>query len=343
MVMKSLVVRVLVAAIAVNLFLSFPQAAHAMNTKTSFCKSMLQDIKTIDATGVKIFNQYTKDYSVARKSGTIDENLTQTRSLLELYENDRTLFLRALESKKCFTATEILNLEGSLANAEADAISVKSWLDVLIGIPGKKFYSSYLELPKYLAKPIAWNFCEKKGVKYKTLTCKTHEGKLRWVDSSYTPSETSTPGWPTDFIEGKVNLIEAKKRIRKYFEENSVVAGTNGAASVDFMKRTSYPGLFNFEAEPKLTACKDFAALQDKAGSFKIKYVLSEDNIKPDPDWVISDGSQGSLIVNQKFQGQVFSVPVRIEISQGDWSDPGTFAYRHVALIDGIVYRFSAC
>ena len=304
---------------------------------------MLQDIKNLDATGLKIFTQYSKDYSLARKTGLTADNLIQTRSLLELYENDRTLFLRALESKKCFSATEILNLEGSLANAEADAISVKSWIEVMTGIPGQKFYSSYLELPKYLAKPTAWNFCEKKGAKFKSLTCKTYQGKLRWVDAAYSPNQQSTPSWPTDFIDGQVNMIEAKKRILKYFEENSVVASTSGAVSVDFMKRSSYPGLFDFDAEPKITACRDFAALQDKAGSFKIKYVVSGENIKPDPDWVITDSSRGELIVNQKFKGQVFSLPVRIEISQGDWSDPGTFSYRHVALINGVVYRFSAC
>ena len=319
------------------------QPAAALNTKTSFCKSMLQDIKNLDATGLKIFTQYSKEYSLARKTGLTADNLIQTRSLLELYENDRTLFLRALESKKCFSATEILNLEGSLANAEADAISVKSWIEVMTGIPGQKFYSSYLELPKYLAKPTAWNFCEKKGAKSKSLTCKTYQGKLRWVDAAYSPNQQSTPSWPTDFIDGQVNLIEAKKRILKYFEENSVVASTSGAVSVDFMKRSSYPGLFDFDAEPKITACRDFAALQDKAGSFKIKYVVSGENIKPDPDWVITDSSRGELIVNQKFKGQVFSLPVRIEISQGDWSDPGTFSYRHVALINGVVYRFSAC
>jgi hypothetical protein len=163
------------------------------------------------------------------------------------------------------------------------------------------------------------------------------------VDSVKSTSQSESPGWPTDFIDGQVNMIEAKKRIVQYFEENSAAAGANGATSVEFMKRTAYPGLFNFESEPKLTACKDFSALQDKAGSFKIKYVVAQENIKPDPNWVISDGSHGELIVNQVFKGQVFSVPVRVEISQGDWSDPGSFAYRHVALINGNVYRFSAC
>jgi len=335
---------VLVTALLLTVYAGFAiQPANALNTKTSFCKSMLLDVKNHDTAGLKIFNQYSKEYALARKSGLTEDNLAQTRSLLELYENDRSLFLRALESKKCFTATEILNLESALSNSEDDAISVKSWIDVLTGIPGKKFYYIYLELPKYLSKPLAWNFCDKKGAKYKTLTCKTNEGKLRWVDVSYSPNQPSTPSWPTDFIDGQVNLIEAKKRILKYFEENSVVASTTGAISVDFMKRTSYPGLFDFDAEPKLTACRDFAALQDKAGSFKIKYVVSEENIKPDPDWVITDSSKGELIVNQKFKGQVFSLPVRIEISQGDYSDLGKFSYRHVAIINGVVYRFSGC
>jgi hypothetical protein len=319
------------------------EPASALNTKSSVCKSMLQEIKKIDAVGLKIYNQYSKDYEIARKSNAIEDNMTQTRSLLELYENDRSLFKRALESKKCFSTTEIKNLEVELSNAEADALTVKSWIDVQIGIPGKKFYTNYLELPKFITKPGAWKFCEKKGVKYKTLTCKINEGKLQWIDSAYSPSTPTEPSWPTDYIEGKVNLFEAKKRIIKYFEDNSLAAGTNGSTSIDFMKRTSYPGLFNFDIEPKLTACREFAALQDKAGAFKIKYVVAEENIKPDPDWVISDGLRGELIVNKKFIGQVFSVPVRIEISQGDWSDPGTIAYRHVALINGEVFRFSAC
>ena len=304
---------------------------------------MLNDIKKIDSVGMKLWTNYSRDYEVARKSGLTEGNLIQTRTLLDLYENDRTLFLRALESRKCFTSTEINNLEMSLDNVTADAVSVKSWIDAGIGIPGKNFYSSYVVLPKYLSQPRAWNYCEKKGAKSKSLTCKTYEGKLRWIEVGFDPKNVGEPSWPTDFIDGKVNLIEARKRITNYFNDNSIVASTNGAAFVDFMKRTSYPGLFNFESEPKLTACKDFAALQDKAGAFKIKYVVAQENIKPDPQWVISDGSRGELIVNQEFKGQIFSVPVRIEISQGDWSDPGTFAHRHVALIDGSVYRFSAC
>lgn len=341
--MKSLVIRALLSAITVSLFFSSPQSANALNSKTSFCKSMLIDIKNLDSTGKALFNQYAKDYESARKLGTTESNLLQTRSLLELYENDRSIFLRALEAKKCLTKTEIANLEESLANSQADALTVKSWIDVMTGIPGKKYYSGYLDLPKYLTTPQNWKLCEKKGSKYKTMVCKTYEGKLRWVNTIKSVETSTTPSWPTNFIDGQVNLIEAKSRITKYFEDNSIVAGTNGAASVDFMKRTAYPGLFNFDAEPKLTACRDFAALQDKAGALRIKYVVNLDEVKPDPDWVISDGSRGELIVNQKFNGQIFSIPVRIEISQGDWSDPGKFSFRHVAIIDGVVYRFSAC
>ena len=337
--------KVLVVSLILSVVFTFSnhEFASALNAKSSFCKSMLIDIKNFDTAGVKLFNQYSKEYKLARKSGLTEDNLAQTRSLLELYENDRSLFSRALESKRCFTPTEILNLESQLSNSSDDAVSVKSWIDVLTGIPGKKFYSSYLELPKYLAKPIVWNFCDKKGAKFKPLTCKTFEGKLRWVDDSYSPNQPSIPSWPTDFIDGQVNLIEAKRRISKYYEDNSIVASTNGPASVEFMKRTSYPGLFNFDVEPKLTACKDFAALQDSAGTLKIKYVVNLDGIKPDPDWVISDGSKGELLLNQKFAGQIFSVPVRIEISQGDFSNPGSFAFRHLAVIKGDVYRFSGC
>ena len=323
--------------------LSSSAEVQALNSKTSFCKSMLIDVKKIDSVGMKLWSNYSRDYGVARKSELTEDNLIQTRTLLELYENDRTLFLRALESRKCFTSTEINNLKMFLNNTTADAVSVKSWIDVGLGIPGKKFYSSYIELPKYLSQPMSWNYCEKKGAKYKTLTCKTYEGKLRWVEAGFNPKNVGEPTWPTDYIDGKVNLIEAKKRIAKYYEDNSTAFNTNSSAALDFMRRTSYPGLFNFDIDPKLTACKDFAALQDKASAFKVKFVTLKENIKPDQDWVIPDGTHGELIVNQKFKGQVFVVPLRAEISQGDWSDPGTFGNRHVAIIDGDVYRFSAC
>lgn len=334
----------LIAIITIGLvLLASSTEAQALNSKTTFCKSMLLDVKKIDAEGLQLWSDYSSQYNIARKSGTTEDNLNQTRTLLYLYENDRSLFLRALESRKCFTTTEIANLEMSLSNVSADAISVKSWIDVGTGIPGKKFYTSYLDLPKYLAKPMGWNFCEKKGAKYKTLTCKTYQGKLRWVEAGFDPNNLGEPTWPTDFIDGKVNLIEARKRIVKYYEDNSTAFNTNSTAAVEFMRRTSYPGLFNFDTDPKLTACRDFAALQDKAGAFKVKFTALQENIKPDPDWVLSDGTHGELLVNQKFAGQVFIVPVRAEISQGDWSDPGTYNNRHVAIIDGVVYRFSAC
>jgi len=335
--------RIFTVCLASFLVFSMALPVNALNTKTSFCKSMLADIRSLDAMGKSLFAKYSREYAVARNSNILSDNLLQSRTLLELYENDRSIFIRALESKKCFTATEVLNLNESLNNSTSDSVSVKSWIDVGMGIPGRKFYRSYLDLVKYVTTPQAWNYCEKKSSKYKSLVCKIYKGELRWVDTSVSENMTTTVNWPTDFIDGQVNLIEAKNRIIKYFEENSIVASANGAVSVEFMKKTSYPGLFNFDIEPKLTACKDFIALQDKAGAFKIKYVVNIEGIKPDPDWVLSDGLRGELIVNQKFKGQVFIVPVRIEISQGDWSDPGTFAFRHVALIDGAVYRFSAC
>ncbi len=341
--MKSGLNRLVVIVATLVLFASIPEVASAVNNKSSFCKSMLSDVKRIDANGLKLFSKYSKKFALARESGNLEDNLNQTRSLLDLYENDRTLFLRALESKKCFTSTELLNLEYVLANTNANANTTKSWLDAFTGIPGKNFYSNYMELPKYLATPFSWNYCEKKGTKFKSMECKLYEGKLRWIDRSYSGNLDGEISWPTGFIDGKVNLIEAKKRIEEYYDENSVAASTNGKASVDFFKRTSYPGLFDYESEPKLTACRDFETLQDKAGPVKIKYVVNVDGIKPDPDWMLTDDSRGERIVSQKFKGQIFSVPVRIEISKGDWSDPGSFAFRHVAIIDGTVYRFSSC
>jgi hypothetical protein len=315
----------------------------ALNTKTAHCKAMLKEVKILDNRGKKLFEKYSKDYATARNSNAVEDNLIQSRSLLELYENDRSIFLFALESQKCFTAVETRNLEEALANSASDAVTVKSWIEAQIGIPGKKFYGSYIELPQYITTPQRWTFCGKKGTKFKSLTCKTFEGKLRWVDSAFPVNDTSSPSWPTNFIDGKVNMIEARNRIKTYFEENSRVASLSGSASVEFMRRTSYPGLFNFDSEPKLSACRDFATLQDKAGILTVKFVVAEDGIKPDPNWVIPSNVNGELIVNQKFNGQTFLVPVRIDVSQGEWSSPGTFANRRVALIDGTVFRFSAC
>ena len=323
-------------------FLNLDSAA-ALNTKSSFCKSMLIEVKNLDVSGRALFEKYSRDFAVARESGKVEDNLIQTKTLLELFENDRSVYLRTLEGKKCLTKTETAIVEESLANATADVVSVKAWIDVQTGIPGQNYYKSYMDLPKYLSTPGRWKFCEKKGSKYKSLNCEIYEGKLRWIDKARASDSSTTPTWPTDFINGQVNMIEAKLRIANYFEKNSLAASTNGAASVDFFKRTSYPGLFDFNSEAKLTACKNFAELQDKAGSYKIKYVVNVDGIKLDPDWVLTDASRGEQIVNKKFKGQVFVVPVRIDISQNDWNDPGTWQLRHVAILEGEVFRFSAC
>lgn len=325
--------------------ITYPNIATALDTKTSFCKSMLNDVKIMDALGRKLQKQYVRDYDLARKAENLSENIAQTRSLLELYENDRTIFLRALESKKCLTKTELLNLNETLANTESNIEVIKSWIDVGIGIPGQNFYSSYMSLPKYLTTPQVWSFCEKNQARdrLKKLTCKKYENALRWISDSYRPSQVTDITWPTGFIEGKVNLIEAKSRIVKYFEENSVAASTSGASQVEFMKKTSYPGLFNFETEPKLSSCQKFIELQDSARGARIKFVVSTENIRPNPDWIILDNSQGELIVNQKFKGQIFTIPVKIEASIGDQTLSGNTVIRHLAIIDGVVYRFSAC
>ena len=70
---------------------------------------------------------------------------------------------------------------------------------------------------------------------------------------------------------------------------------------------------------------------------------MSVENIEPDPDWIITSDINGELIVNQKFKGQVFLVPVKLSVSQGDNTEIGPIRFRHVAIIDGVVYRFSAC
>ncbi len=336
--MKSILKIVLVVII-----FSIQHNAVALDKKSSVCKSLLIDINRLDSLGKKIHSKYSKEYLVARKSNSQIENVIQTRSLLELYENDRSLFLRALENRKCFTKTELLNLEESLRNIDSDSAVVKSWLDAKIGIPGRNFYQSYLELPKFLATPQEWQHCEKRSKKYKDLICNLYNGKLRWISSKISVDSAQEVTWPTGFIEGQVNLIEAKIRIVNYFDENSRVFSSSGEEAVDFMKKTSYPGLFDFDSEPMISQCREFKDLQDRARPILVKYSVSVEGVKPDPNFVIADGSRGQQILNTELGGQVFSVPVRLEVSKGDYSEPGSVFIRRISIINGDVYRMSAC
>lgn len=336
--MKSIIKFVLIV-----LIFSIQQSAVALDKNTSVCKSLLIDISRLDSLGKRIHNKYSKEYLLARKSNSQTENVIQTRTLLELYENDRSLFLRALENRKCFTKTELLNLEESLRNIDSYSTVVKSWLDAKIGLPGRNFYQSYLELPKFLATPQEWQHCERRSKKYKDLICNLYNGKLRWVSSKIPVDSAQEVTWPTGFIEGQVNLIEAKIRIVNYFDENSRVFSSSGEEAVDFMKKTSYPGLFDFNSEPMITQCTEYKNLQDRARPILVKYFVSVEEVKPDPDFVIVDGSRGQQILNTKLGGQVFSVPVRLEISKGDYSEPGSVFIRRISIINGDVYRISAC
>lgn len=304
---------------------------------------MLNDIEKMDLIGQSLFIHYSKQYIIARETGRLDDNLSQTRALLYLFENDRSIFLRALESKRCFKKIELLNLEEVLYNAETDALTTKSWIDVQIGIPGKNFYQKYVKFQKYITTPAAGALCEKKLIRYKDLVCKLSKGKLRWIDNQSSTKTNVAPYWPTGFINGQVNLTEAKKRISDYFEEDSKATSSSPEDMIKFVQRTSYPGLFNFESEPKLSKCKERLALGQQAGKILAKYTVSVDNIKPDPDWTITTDINGELIVNQKFKGQVFLVPVKLTVSQGDYTEIGPIKFRHLAILDGIVYRFSAC
>ena len=317
--------------------------ASALQSKTSFCKSMLNDIKRIDSDGESLFAKYSELYMIARETGKLEDNLIQTRALLHLFENDRSIFFRALESRKCFTKIELSNLEEVLYNAETDALTVKSWIDAQIGIPGQNFYQKYVRFQKYITTPAAWALCGKKQEKYRNLVCKLYKGKLRWVDTQSSTKTNTEPTWPTGFINGQVNLDEAKKRISDYFEEDSKATSLSPEDMMKFVQKTSYPGLFDFKSEPKLTKCKERLELGQQAGKILAKYIVSVENIEPDPDWIITSGINGELIVNQKFKGQVFLVPVKLSVSQGDNTEIGPIRFRHVAIIDGVVYRFSAC
>jgi hypothetical protein len=251
--------------------------------------------------------------------------------------------LRALEDKTCFSPTELKIINNILKNSTYDAETVKNWLDVLIGIPGKKYYGSYLNFIKDVTTPKPTYPCAKSGIKYKKLICKLKDGNLAWTDSVKPISSETVTSWPTDYIDGKVNWREAAKRITEFFKELSAASSLSGAASVEFMKKYSYPGLFNFDLEPKLSACQKFVDLQNSAGTIKVDYTVDLTRLTADPTWMLTSSEGGVLLENQKLVGQIFSIPLRVSVAQNDYSNSGAFSIKRVAIIEGQVYRFSAC
>jgi len=316
--------------------------SNALNTTNTTCKKMLTTIAKMDIKQKSALSSYSQKYKAARESKNIEDNMSQTRALLELFENDRTIFLLALENKKCFSKTEIENLEIALKNTTDDAETVRNWLYVKIGIPGKNFYSSYIPFAKDITTPRVLSPCPKLGQKFKTLTCKKKNGKLIWIDSA-NPSGEYASYWPTDFIDGFVNWRGAADRVYKFFDQLSVAVSTDGPTSVQFQKDHVYPGLFDFNSEPKLSSCQKFSEAQSNVGKIEIKYTADISSLIPDPDWQIVSAPNGELLINQKFTGQIFSVLLKVDISQGTFVSNGTYSIKHIAIINGEVYRFSAC
>jgi hypothetical protein len=316
--------------------------SNALNTTNSICKKMLKNISKLDEKQKSAFSSYSQKYKIARESKSIEDNMSQTRALLELFENDRTIFLLALENKKCFSKTEIENLEIALKNTTDDAETVRNWIYVKIGIPGKNFYSSYIPFAKDITTPRVLSSCPKLGQKFKTLTCKKKNGELIWIDSA-NPIGKYESWWPTDFIDGYVNWREAADRLYEFLEQLSLASSTDGPTSVQFQKDRAYPGLFDFNSEPKLSACQKFIDLQNNAGKLDVKYTADFSSLISDPEWKIESSPNGELLTNQKFKGQIFSVLLKVDITQGAFVNNGTYSIKHIAIINGEVYRFSAC
>jgi hypothetical protein len=316
--------------------------ANALNTTSSTCKKMLANIAKLDERQRIAFSSYSQKYRKARETNNTEDNLLQTRALLELFENDRSIYLLALENKKCFSRTEVKNTEVALKNTTDDAETVRSWIFVKTGIPGKNFYNKYVPFAKSITTPMALSVCPKLGQKFKTLTCKNQNGKLLWIDSA-NPSGDYESYWPTDFIDGYVNWRGAANRIYEFLEKLSIASSTDGSTSVQFQKASSYPGLFDFNAEPKLSACQKFIDLQNNAGKIDVKYTADFSSLIPDPDWKVENSPNGELLVNQKLSGQIFSVLLKVDISQGTFVSKGEYSTKRFGLINGAVYRFSAC
>ena len=331
---------ILILALLINISNPFP--SNALDIKKANCKRMLSSISKLDSRQAVALKTYTQKYIIARTTNSTEDNLAQTRALLELYENDRSIYLIALENKTCFTKTEIQNLNVALKNTSDDAETVRNWIYVKIGIPGKNFYDKYVPFAKNLTTPMVLSACSKLGQKYKSLTCKIKAGKLTWIDSAKPTGDYGTY-WPTDFIDGLVNWREAASRVSKFFDELSIAASTDGPTSVKFQKDHVYPGLFDFTSEPKLSACQKFIDAQNNVGNLSVKYTVDISSLIPDPEWKIDSATNGELLVNQKFEGQVFSILLKVDITQGTFVSNGSYSIKHIAIKNGQVYRFSAC
>lgn len=333
-----------VFAIALSVLLNAQSIsnANALNTTSTNCKKMLNSIAKLDARQKSAHSSYSQKYKTARETKSIEDNISQTRALLELFENDRTIYLLALENRKCFSKTEVANTEVALKNTTDDAETVRNWIYVKIGIPGKNFYSKYVPFTESLTTPMVLSFCPKLGQKFKSLTCKNRNGKLLWIDSA-NPSGEYTSYWPTDFIDGYVNWRGAADRIYKFLEQLSIASSTDGPTSVQFQKDRAYPGLFDFNSEPKLSACQKFIDLQNNAGKLDVKYTADLSSLRPDTEWKIENSPNGELLINQKLTGQIFSVLLKVDVTQGTFVSNGNYSTKHFGIINGEVYRFSAC
>ena len=344
--MEGLIVRkirsIFVLCIIISLAQIGLQTAQAIDSKSTTCKKMLAPISKLDSTQLKTKARYAANYKTARTTNLVADNMLQTRALLELYENDRTIYLLALENPKCFSKAELENINIGLKNTSDDAETIRSWIFVGIGIPGKNFYETYVPFAKYLTTPLVLAACEKAGLKYKTMTCRLKDGHLIWIDS-VKPSGDYGVYWPTDFIEGKSNWRDAAKRVDEFFLAFSTAVSTDGKTGIQFQKDHSYPGLFDFNAEPKLSACQKFIDAQNNVGALQVKYTADISRLNPDPNWIIETNPNGELLANQPLAGQIFSVPVKVDMTVGTTSIPGTYSTKHIALINGVVYRFSAC
>ena len=303
---------------------------------------MLATISKWDTKQANALSKYSAKYKIARQTNQVSDNMEQTRALLELLENDRTIYLLALESPKCFSKAELDNIKIGLKNTTDDAETIRSWIYVGIGIPGKNYYTRYVPFAKYLTTPLVLATCDKSGAKYKTLTCKTKGGKLVWIDS-VKPDGNYEVYWPTDFIDGKSNWRDAANRVDSFFQALSNAASSDGVTSIQFQKDHSYPGLFDFNSEPKLSACQKFIDAQNNVGKLDVKYTADISRLTPDPEWIIQSNANGELLANQPLAGQIFSVPIKVDFTQGTTSIPGTYSIKHIALINGVVYKFSAC
>jgi hypothetical protein len=326
--------------------LNFIGPVTSFSTSSKHCKKAVQEANRLDTKTKKQWNLYQKSLTLAIKTELPSDNIAQTSNLLKTLESDRSLFLFLLNTNKCISSSERKNIQWDLERYTERTFIVRSWIEAEIGIPPYNFYKSFINWKLNLEKPSSGYFCEKKGIKKDGFECNEFPDGLFWkyIKEKPTKTEEKPSQEIDDFIDGKVSLYGARVLAKKLYEELTLNFSESPMRAYETIKKTAYPGLFDFNSEKTLVLCKLWTEGTLEPGSYSITFFPSLEQLKPDPGFTIKDDSGGVLLLNQKFKGQVFVLPVTVEFKEKGLlvADP-IVRDRRVAVLDGIMYQFSGC